>query len=580
MKKTSKIGLILALFSTVCAQASSVSWQQTLAEESTWSRLTFAGTLLVATETSLAHYASDSGEQLWLRDDMNRLAQFNVRDIVGSPFLVISEHVSNTPVKARLQVLNLMSGETIWDTGVVYGNGLGLFPAPEHNLLLFGIDQPGGKGVKSGTYVVGYNIDDGKEAWRTRLGGMGHLPLHRSDSSGFIPVQDLSGHPQPLIMGDTLVIAAGDLIAINLNDGSQKWRFKLKASVPNLKRSYAQPLLVDGVLYAVSKNSMHAIDADTGTEKWKVKIGNAPMPQLELVGDLIVGRMGGTFSDGKNLKETKPFGAFAVDRNSGSLKWKWTKAKKSITNLKVVEDKNLVMLADKKSLYALDINASKKGKVVYKEDLEFKRKMGNADIAAKGLGVMGGLFGAGGRNKAGVLAGGFGGLGSGGDRGDPPLDIETYGDQLIVRAQYHVLAHNTGNRGTDWSIEFAPPGMGSFALIAMGAVTATMVVQSAGQSVASQSMTTTSYDKSIYRMSDSFQKVVSTRYAAAERAGNIAFFLTTDEAGMVLIGINLADGSEIGKIPMAEKEPQFMVDELGRRVYYFKDKKEIQAYDF
>ena len=571
MNKITKIGFLIIVFASSYAHAGSVSWQQALVEESTWSRVTFAGTLLVASQNSLAHYASDSGEQLWLRDDMHRLAQFNVRDIAGSPFLIVSEHVSNTPVKSRLQVLNLMSGETIWDTGVVLGNNLGVFPAPAHNLLLSGIDQPGGKGVKSGTYVVGFNIDNGEEVWRTRLGGMGHLPVHRSDTSGFIPVQDLSGHPWPLILGDTLIIAAGDLIAINLNDGTQKWRFKLKASVPNLKQSYAQPLAIDGVLYAVSKSSMHAIDADTGAEKWKVKIGNAPMPQLELVGDLIVGRMGGTFSDGKNMKQQKPFGAFAVDRNAGSLKWKWTKAKNSITNLKVIEDKGLVMLADKKHLYALDINAGKKGKVVYQEELEFKRKMGTADLAAKGLGVGGGLLGGG-------LAGGFKGFGSGGDRGDPPLDIEAFGDQLIVRAQYHVLAHNTANRSTDWSIEFAPPGMSGFALIAMGAVTTTMVLQNASLSVGQG--INNPYEKSIYSMSESFQDVVATRYAAAEKAGNVAFFLTKEKSGMVLVGIDLGDGSEIGKIPMAEKEPQFMVDAIGRRVYYFKEKKNIQAYDF
>ena len=42
---------------------------------------------------------------------------------------------------------------------------------------------------------------------------------------------------------------------------------------------------------------------------------------------------------------------------------------------------------------------------------------------------------------------------------------------------------------------------------------------------------------------------------------------------MVLVGVGLVDGSEIGNIPMAEKEPQFMDDAIGRRVFYFKEKK-------
>ena len=59
------------------------------------------------------------------------------------------------------------------------------------------------------------------------------------------------------------------------------------------------------------------------------------MPQLEMVGSLLVGRLGGAFSNGKDLVQSKPFGAFVVDTASGNLAWKWTKAKDSVTNMRV-----------------------------------------------------------------------------------------------------------------------------------------------------------------------------------------------------------------------------------------------------
>lgn len=311
-----------------------------------------------------------------------------------------------------------------------------------------------------------------------------------------------------------------------------------------------------------------------GNEKWKVKIGKSTMPQIEMVNNLIVGRMGGTFSNGKDIVQKKPFGAFAVDTTIGKLAWKWTKAKDSVTNLRILPEQGLVMLADKKKLYALELNAQKKGKVVYQEDLEFKRKMGSADLAAKGIGAAGGFLGGG-------LAGGFKSLGGGGDRGDPPLDIELYEDQLIIRAQYHVLAHNIQERMTDWSIEFAPPGMSPFALVAMGAITAFVAVESAGPTrAAGGGWTSQSMLDSTLAISNSFEAAVTARYAAAEKGKNIAFFLTKEEEGMLLIGIDLSSGEEVGRIPMAEKEPQFMVDAIGSRVYYFKDKTELVAYDF
>jgi len=571
MKKIMQAGVLLTLLSGICAAATELAWQQTLSEENTWSRLTYAGTLLVATENSLVHYDPATGEQLWLRDDFKKLSQFNVRDISGTPFLAINQPLGNIPPKSQFQVLNISTGETLWDTGVVAGHVLGGYPVLDKDLLVLAANLQGGKDTKAGIYLVGLTLSNGDEKWRTRLGSNGSLPVHSSDMSGFIPVPNFSGHPQPVITDDTFVLVAGNLIAVDVNTGAEKWRFKLKGSDASLKQTYAQPLLVDGVLYAVSRDSMYAIDMASGAEKWKVKIGKAPIPQLELVGDKIVGRMGGTFSNGKDIVQKKPFGAFVVDTTTGKLAWKWTKAKDSVTNLRVMPEQGLIMLADKKKLYALDLNAQKKPKVVYDEELEFKRKMGSADMAAKGIGAAGGFL-------SGGISGGLRGLGGGGDRGDPPLDIETYGDQLIIRAQYHVLAHNISERMTDWSIEFAPPGMSPFALIAMGAVTTAVAVGSASQ--AGGGWQSQSALDSTLRISNSFQDAVSSRYAAAEKGKNVAFFLTKEEEGMVLMGIDLNGGAEVGRIPMTEKEPQFMVDAIGSRVYYFKDKTELIAYDF
>lgn len=80
---------------------------------------------------------------------------------------------------------------------------------------------------------------------------------------------------------------------------------------------------------------------------------------------------------------------------------------------------------------------------------------------------------------------------------------------------------------------------------------------------------------STLNITNSFQSAVNERFAAAEKAKTIAFFLTKEDEGIVLLGIDLATGNEVGCIPMAEKEPQFLVDDIGNRVYYFKDKTEL-----
>jgi outer membrane protein assembly factor BamB len=558
------------IFSFSIAHASSLSWQTELDEESTWSRLTYAGTLLTASEKNLAHFDPETGELLWKRDDLSKLAQFNVQDVAGTGFLVISERLSNVPPKSRLQVVNLSTGETAWDTGEFAGSGLAAYAVPGQGLLVYVADL---QDKDAGNYAVAYALQSGEEVWRTKLGRVGSLMTHPSDIGGFIKSPDLNGHPQPVINDGQMILAVGDLIAIDLETGQQQWRYKLKASIQQLKNTYAQPVVADGVVYAASQDSVHAIDAATGAEKWIAKVGKAQMPQLELVGNMLIGRMGGTFSNGKDLVQSKPFGVFAVDKTSGKLAWKWTKAKDSITNFRVHAGKGLVFLADKTKLYGLDINAKKKGNVVFEQNLEFKRKMGKADLAAKGMGAVGGLL-------SGGIGGGLKGLAGGGDRGDPPLDIDIVNEQLIVRAQYHVLSHNPANQSTDWSIEFAPPGMNSFALIAMGAVTATMAVANAQGSWSTTGATSQAYADSALLVTGAFQNSVAKRFAAAEKARTTAFFLTKEDDEIVLLGIDLADGGEVGRIPMDEKEPQFMVDAVGNRVYYFRNKTELLAYDF
>ncbi|MCH8278603.1 MAG: PQQ-binding-like beta-propeller repeat protein [Proteobacteria bacterium] len=91
--------------------------------------------------------------------------------------------------------------------------------------------------------------------WRTKLASVGGLPTHPSDIGGFIPSPDLNGHSQPLFLDGQMILAAGDLFAIDLNDGSLRWRAKLKASIPNLKNTYAQPILAGDVLYAACRGA-------------------------------------------------------------------------------------------------------------------------------------------------------------------------------------------------------------------------------------------------------------------------------------------------------------------------------------
>lgn len=564
-----RFGLVcLALAGACQAAAEGPLWSTPLAQEVQWSRLTPAGSLLVAGKNTLAHVDTRSGEVLWQRDGMNNLAPFNLRFAGSAPMVLISQLVSKIPMQNRLAMLDLGTGETLWDTGVRNGSSLGGYTYPERDLAIFVREAAGEPGIKNGTYVSAHDLTSGELRWLTRIGGMGSLPTHMIEDNGFISGMDLSGHPDPILSDDTLYLVAGDIRAFSLADGALKWHYKLKASNPALKRTYAQPVLHEGVLYAAGSNRVVALDSASGTEIWTAGIGNAPIPELEIHGDRIVGRLGGTFSNGKALQQAKPFGAFVVDRQSGAVLWQWKKARDSVTNLAVFPELDQIVLADKYDLHVLALNADKPT-VLRKEKLEFKRAMGKSEAVAKGIGAVGGFMGGG-------LSGAMKGMG-GGDRSDPPLDVTRVENAVVVRGQYHVLAHDLSSGRNTWSIEFAPPGVNPFALVAMGAVTTGVAV---GNSRGAWSSGSASTLKSTNRISNAYQDEASKRFAASERSEQLAFFLTMQDKARQLIGINLSTGEEVGSVPMAEKAPQFMVDAQGRRVYHFEGSGRLNAFAF
>jgi len=542
-----------------------------LPDEMKWSKVTPVGSLIVGGKKYLAHYQAD-GEKLWVRDDMTNLAQFSVRVVPGLPYVVVSELISKIPLKSSLQVLDLMTGETIWDTGETLGSNLGGFAMPETNSVVFVRDISGDKDLKAGTYISKYNLATGDVFWQTRIGSIGTLKRHNIDDNGFISGQDLSGHPAPIVTDDRFLLFGGDIYSFDLETGGLQWHYKLKAGHPSLKRTYARPILDGEILYAAGPKKVVALNVADGTEIWTAKISKGAVPQLDLADGLLVGRYGGTFSDGKKFAQLKPFGAFVLNASDGSKKWEWKKAKDSITNLVVAPAANRVAFADKKTLYGMELNASK-AVFANKETLEFKRKMGTADVAAKGLGAVGGFL-------SGGLAGSASSLG-GGDRSDPPLDVSLYGNTVVVRGQFHVLGYDIDNQTTAWSVAFAPPGVNGLALVAMSAVT---VGASYGNAIGARSSssfsTANAYAGSTADINKAFQGLVSSRYAASESDASVGFFLTVEDDDRFLVGLDMQSGERVGAIPMKEKEPNFMVDAIAGRVYYFADNARIAAYDF
>ena len=89
-----------------------------------------------------------------------------------------------------------------------------------------------------------------------------------------------------------------------------------------------------------------------------------------------------------------------------------------------------------------------------------------------------------------------------------------------------------------------------------------------------------SYSSSTQSINKAFQGMVASRYAASESNAHVGFFLTKEDDARFLVGLDLESGERVGAIPMKEKEPNFMVDAIAGRVYYFAGDSRVAAYDF
>jgi hypothetical protein len=72
----------------------------------------------------------------------------------------------------------------------------------------------------------------------------------------------------------------------------------------------------------------------------------------------------------------------------------------------------------------------------------------------------------------------------------------------------------------------------------------------------------------------------------AKRAGGVksseaySYVLTKVEKDIGIVGVNLASGETDRQLVLKEKEPNYTVDEAANRIFHFKGKDSVVAYQF
>lgn len=568
---------LLALFTT--AEAATPAWRTQLPAPAQWHRLTGIGTLLVGTGEGLLSLDPDNGKLLWQRKDLSNRSQFDVREIDGMPVIVVT---AEGKANAGLTAVNFVTGETAWQSPAATGRSLGLFPVADMNLVvqftLAGKDSPDGAGV----YIRGLQASDGKELWRTRFrDGKQPLQLHAAATGTKAGSrQDLSGHQEPLVAAGVMYVPFDGMAAVDLGSGRVLWDHRFQTADKDYRRAYPAPVLDGDVVLAGGRDGvLYALDSGSGDVRWQSpRVKSGLVSELVATADTVYARVGGNFYSEKAGRFTldAPVGVLAINKADGVQRWAYLGAKDGITNLVYDPARKLLAFADAYSLIGLQSGPGTRPIESFKVPIEFKRKISGGELTATGIKLASGFLGGG---LAGALQGGLSGSGDK-DRLDVPVAMQAWqGGQLLVRGQQHLLMFDPAARRIAWSTYYPAPGTSGFALAAMAALT--MVATAAETSAQAQNYAA-GLGQGVVGAWGGLDNLASRRYSASKDAGRYTYVLTeVDEGGRKGVGImavDMATGAPATQILLGDKEPDYRVDDIVGRLYYFKGDRDVSAF--
>ena len=561
----------------VCA-ATSPAWSAKLPEAVKWQEVTTVGNLLVGTSGSITSLDPETGNIQWTRKEFSKSSPFNVREIPGTPILLVNDHSSTISPRTKITGLDILTGETLWETDKEPGYPVGAFPIPSKKVVLI-FSNGYFEGEGSGVFMAARDILTGKQLWRVKYAGANDMILHPADNSGkFFITTDLSGNAEPVVEGNFVYLPFTGAACYNLDTGEKKWAHEFKTVPREFKRA-AAGIVIDGdTIFASGINKVLAIDKTAGTVKWESKkVSSGTIVQLLPTANQLLVRLGGNFLPvgAKEWKLEKPLRVLSLNKTDGGQLWEFKDLEEGITNLQLIESQNTVMVADAKRLIGLDLDGSGKVKEKFSVALEFKRKLGGGEAAAKiGLGLLGGVQG---------LASGIAKSASGKDRLDLPVNISKLEDgKLVVRGRQHLLAFDPATQNIIWSTYYPAPGSSGLQMGLMIALTAAQGFAYNASYAAGQS-SLSSASGNIQNSLNQFDKFQNKRYAATKAGRQQVYILTRveegKEKGVGLMAIDLASGDSTGQVLLKDKEPEYAVDDFAGRLFYLNGKSEIQAFN-
>lgn len=331
--------------------------------------------LVVGTQRHLYGLKPQSGDQIWRERNINP-AQQDVYSSVDGTSLLISDAAGGQFEDQDTHFLSLkkQTGELQWESPALLGLAAQAVVHPQdQRLVVATLEQPHGddrgllhsvlpgKGLRGGMHraptLVGLDLESGNVLWRTPLTHKVRLrPTDTPTTDETIDSQErlfnLNAFRPPFIAGDYTCITYSGISCYHSVTGEVAWSHRFTVLKKDLALSYATPLALGERLIVASNSRLMSFDARTGERHWQTP-KTSVLPEIVADTNTAYAQLGGQFYDldSERWVWRGDFGAMAVDLDTGTHLWHFKKAKKSITNLQIVDQR--VWLADSRNLFSL-----------------------------------------------------------------------------------------------------------------------------------------------------------------------------------------------------------------------------------
>ena len=334
-------------------------WQAGLDSQIRFYQTTDFGIVLAGSENSLYAFDGQTGERIW-RKKTRGLDETSITAVPTTDLILVSTDEGN---KSRVEAVDLLSGETLWQSDKVRGDVMQLAVEPSQDLLAVVLVKKAkgkiGEEFKRSPVIHVFQLSNGNELWKKELDSDVQMMPANFTENAEVPYT-FDNYRPPLMLDGRLYLFYEGATSYDARTGKEGEREKFKINEGGLALTEADPVFDEKYLYTSGKGKIRAINRKNFKVEWEAKdLGITP--EMAIVGNVLYVRTGGQFTrikDGET-EEKGSFGVSAIDTKTGKTLWRYKGADKGLTNF-TFPNANTILIADKDDLITINARTGKK----------------------------------------------------------------------------------------------------------------------------------------------------------------------------------------------------------------------------